>query len=67
MTTSKNKYYKQSHISERKFRELLRCFALDLTAHMKHPPKWHEVLHIKEGFGTLDQKPHVLLQNVRVF
>jgi hypothetical protein len=32
MTTWKNKYYKQSHISERKFRELLRCFALDLNA-----------------------------------
>ena len=32
MTTGKNKYYKQSHISERKFRELLRCFALDLNA-----------------------------------
>ncbi|MFM7468576.1 MAG: IS1595 family transposase, partial [Vampirovibrionales bacterium] len=32
MTTMKNKYYKGSHISERKFRELLRCFALDLNA-----------------------------------
>jgi hypothetical protein len=32
MNTGKNKYYKQSHISERKFRELLRCFALDLNA-----------------------------------
>jgi hypothetical protein len=30
MNPSKNKYYKQSHIPERKFRELLRCFALDL-------------------------------------
>ena len=32
MNPSKNKYYKQSHISERKFRDLLRCFALDLNA-----------------------------------
>jgi hypothetical protein len=31
MNPSKNKYYKQSHIPERKFRELLRCFALDLN------------------------------------
>ena len=28
----KNKYYKRSHISEAKFREILRLLALDLTA-----------------------------------
>ena len=28
----KNRYYKRSHISERKFREILRCFCLDITA-----------------------------------
>lgn len=27
-----NKYYKRSHISEAKFRHLIRCFCLDLTA-----------------------------------
>ena len=27
-----NKYFKRSRISERKFREILRCFCLDLTA-----------------------------------
>jgi len=32
MSTKKNKYYNHSHISERKFRELLRCFGLDLNA-----------------------------------
>ena len=32
MTKLKNKYYKRSHISENKFRHLLRCFALDLNA-----------------------------------
>ncbi len=29
----KNKYYRRSHISESKFRQLLRCFALDLNAY----------------------------------
>ncbi|PJO10071.1 IS1595 family transposase, partial [Neisseria sp. N95_16] len=28
----KNKYQKFSKISEQKFREIIRCFALDLTA-----------------------------------
>jgi len=28
----KNRYYKSSRLSERKFREVIRCFALDLTA-----------------------------------
>ncbi|SMO31734.1 hypothetical protein SAMN06265218_1011, partial [Fodinibius sediminis] len=27
-----NKYYKRSRISEAKFRHLIRCFSLDLTA-----------------------------------
>ena len=30
--TSKNKYYRRSKISEAKFRQLLRLFAMDLTA-----------------------------------
>jgi transposase len=32
MKQCKNKYYRRSHISEAKFRHLLRCFALDLNA-----------------------------------
>ncbi len=32
MKPIKNKYYRRSHISEAKFRHLLRCFALDLNA-----------------------------------
>ena len=28
----KNRYIKKAHISERKFKEILRCFCLDLTA-----------------------------------
>lgn len=32
MKKLKNKYYNRSHISEAKFREILRCFALDLNA-----------------------------------
>lgn len=32
MSTSKNKYYSHSHISEAKFRHLLKCFVLDLNA-----------------------------------
>jgi transposase len=32
MQASKNRYYKHSRISEAKFRQILRCFALDLTA-----------------------------------
>ena len=32
MTQRKNKYYRRSHISERKFRQLLKCFSLDLNA-----------------------------------
>ena len=32
MKKHKNKYYRKSHISERKFRQLLKCFALDLNA-----------------------------------
>lgn len=31
--TGKNKYYKHSHISEQKFRELVRCFSIDLNAY----------------------------------
>ncbi|SMN00392.1 Mobile element protein [uncultured Candidatus Thioglobus sp.] len=30
--TMKNKYYNRSRISEKKFREVLKCFCLDLTA-----------------------------------
>ncbi len=30
---AKNKYYKRSHISEGKFRRLIKCFAMDLTAY----------------------------------
>jgi len=33
MKTIKNKYCKRSHISEAKFRALVRCFALDLNAY----------------------------------
>jgi len=33
MKQVKNKYYKRSHISEGKFRHLLKCFALDLNAY----------------------------------
>lgn len=33
MNKGKNKYYKRSHISEAKFRHLLRCFVLDLNAY----------------------------------
>ncbi|HEY3326563.1 MAG TPA: IS1595 family transposase, partial [Novimethylophilus sp.] len=29
---SKNRYYRRSKISEAKFRQLVRCFALDFTA-----------------------------------
>jgi len=36
MTTHKNKYYDRSHISEAKFRHLLRCFAMDLNAYEAH-------------------------------
>jgi transposase len=32
MLSPKNRYYHKSHISERKFRELLRCFSIDLDA-----------------------------------
>lgn len=32
MKHCKNKYYRRSHISEGKFRHLLKCFALDLNA-----------------------------------
>ncbi len=32
MSISKNKYYKRSHISEGKFRQILKCFSLDLNA-----------------------------------
>lgn len=28
-----NKYYNRSHISEGKFRELIKCFSLDLNAY----------------------------------
>lgn len=27
-----NRYYRRSRISEKKFREIIKCFALDLTA-----------------------------------
>ncbi|ARN74612.1 IS1595 family transposase [Oceanicoccus sagamiensis] len=32
MSENKNRYYKHSRISEAKFRQILRCFAMDLTA-----------------------------------
>ena len=32
MNVNKNRYYKHSRITEAKFRQILRCFALDLTA-----------------------------------
>ena len=32
MKKQKNRYYRRSHISEAKFRQLLKCFALDLNA-----------------------------------
>ena len=36
MSQSKNKYYKCSHISEYKFRRLIKCFALDFNAFEAH-------------------------------
>jgi transposase len=30
---AKNKYYKGSHISEVKFRQIIKCFAMDLNAY----------------------------------
>ena len=33
MKQYKNKYYRRSHISEAKFRRLLKCFTLDLNAY----------------------------------
>ena len=36
MIKKKNKYYTRSHISEGKFRHLLRCFAMDLNAYEAH-------------------------------
>lgn len=32
MSENKNRYYKHSRISEAKFRQVLRCFAMDMTA-----------------------------------
>lgn len=32
MTDKKNRYYKHSRINEAKFRQILRCYAMDLTA-----------------------------------
>ena len=32
-TADKNKYSKGTHISERKFRHLIKCFSLDLNAY----------------------------------
>ena len=32
-TPNKNKYSKGTHISERKFRQLIKCFSLDLNAY----------------------------------
>lgn len=32
MKHQKNRYYRRSHISERKFREIIRCFCLDVDA-----------------------------------
>jgi len=32
-TANKNKYSKGTHISERKFRQLIKCFSLDLNAY----------------------------------
>ena len=31
-TTNKSKYYNHSHISEVKFRQLIKCFSMDLNA-----------------------------------
>ena len=36
MTKGENKHYRRSHISENKFRQLLKCFALDLNAYETH-------------------------------
>ncbi len=36
MNKSKNKYYRRSHISEAKFRQFLKCFAMDLNAFEAH-------------------------------
>ena len=36
MNQCKNKYYKRSHISEAKFRQLIKCFPLDLNAFEAH-------------------------------
>ena len=36
MIKKKNKYYNRSHISEGKFRHLLRCFTMDLNAYEAH-------------------------------
>ena len=33
MFKAKNKYYQRSHISEAKFRQLLKCFSMDLNAY----------------------------------
>ena len=32
MKKAKNKYIKNAHISEQKFKEILKCFCIDLTA-----------------------------------
>jgi len=34
--TVKNKYFVHSHISEKKFREIIRFFMVDLTADLKY-------------------------------
>ncbi len=36
MTKGENKHYRRSHISENKFRQRLKCFALDLNAYETH-------------------------------
>ena len=36
MSQHKNKYYKCSHVSEHKFRHLIKCFSLDLNAFEAH-------------------------------
>lgn len=33
MTQYKNKYYRHSHITESNFRQLLKCFSMDLNAY----------------------------------
>ncbi len=43
MAKGGNKYYRRSHISENKFRQLLKCFALDLNAY-----ETHQLTHVSQ-------------------